>query len=338
MQDFSIDVLNVQEARISKNSFPATRQWARRLRYSAFISEVGLDDDGRVTAECLTLSRLPMQALTNPDTHLAHRCLVTAFKPPGRDLVVNVNVRGMHNAHENYDLYDAIFRRKAVTGRQYVVLGDHNMVPTEGAVGEAIAKGIEYVPETPEEQERSTRPLQEYGRHIDYGLFHRGLVPFRRDQGTVKGMADHDLVFYDFNVGEDIASFNFATRPTITRTTLVTSDEYCEAFLDREQAFDEAEACGDSNAMWAIATGKAEGLLTEPDAGGVPRHRPPRVNQPAPDGQQPEKASTRLQRLQRLHRLAYDVAHNPLDTEKMLEISRTQAIAARKFPDLRYKL
>ena len=59
MRGFHIDVACVQEARVSRLSFPTVESTCRAQGYEAFMSEPHIDDEGRITGRCLVLTRCP---------------------------------------------------------------------------------------------------------------------------------------------------------------------------------------------------------------------------------------------------------------------------------------
>ena len=138
----SIDIACIQEARVSARSFPSIQGACKSKGYTAYLSEPHLDDEGRVTGGCLTLSKWPMYQLLPPDHDLNYRVLLTAVALPGQEQFILANWHGQSgNQQATDDLGMAILDRAKALGRPLALIGDFNLVPTQGFTARATTAG-----------------------------------------------------------------------------------------------------------------------------------------------------------------------------------------------------
>ena len=329
LRNYCVDIACIQEARVTTVSFPTVQKTFEKAGYQAHLSSQWIDDMGRITGGCLTLSRLPMAQLTDPETTHSHRCVLPSIQIPGREPMTLANVHGIPASKTaTSQLVHACLNRVKMTGRQFAIVGDFNLMPSEGVIAEITARGWAHLPETPEEQLEPTRPG---GRHVDYMVCDRHLRVTRRTQETVAGMADHDMIYYDIPCGTTPSQFMFKTRPAITKSERVTEESFHEAFRKHETAFHEAETRCDADSMWTITSNLAEQLLTEGSKGHA-RSKEPKIVECPDTGRDTDLGTVALRKLHKLHNKAHVAKQHP-DQEKVLKRLRTlQEDLARSLP------
>ena len=307
---YHLDVLCLQEVKVTETSWPAIRAAARKQGLQAALACFHTDEAGRRSADCMVLSKLPLQQMKDLSVPHAHRTVLTTVEIPGRGQVLVASIHCCPgDLVESRSLVMALLEESRRLGKPLAILGDFNLIPGQGIVGEAEMKGWLQLPET--DQERIA-PTRHGGRHIDFLMSSHGLDWIDRRQHEVVGMADHDLVSYVLPCGQPRTHLVPRQAPPITRENVVDDEEFDSAFKEYEDEFRDAAHHRDTKSMWDILSRTAETLLIQDDASLPQRHWIPKLTRIQP-GKDICRRSCLLSKLHKLEGYARHVAQYPLD-------------------------
>ena len=319
---WNIDVLCVQEARVSQASYPSLKSHAAKQGYQhSAAAEFTWDELGRYQGGVITFARVPMVKLEG-EAKGADRHVLTMVHMPRDEPIMLMNIHGTPGRPaETREVLHAALLRAVRLGRRPFFIGDLNLTPAEGAAAEAVGNGWLRIPETQKEQQA---PTHDMGQHLDYGMCAPGLVVSARGQS--KGVADHSLIYYDLACFPREEQYCYKSRAPITGMEDVAADAWDEAFLPHSDAFAAAEHDGDAETMWQLLSDSTEDFLCTEDARGLRRSLPPKVvRYTRPNGHKARADSNALAQLYKLQRLAQQWQSTPCpEVEASLHRRRAQ--------------
>ncbi|CAK0806799.1 unnamed protein product, partial [Prorocentrum cordatum] len=263
---YDVDILCIQEARLSLTSLPAMIKYARRRGYKYTAAGPPGLNDGRFLIDPIIFSKQPIVQLEVPEFAGNDRVVMAALHLPRAEPIVLANLHGYTPMAGTKAMLQHVFQHAAVLRRRLCCIGDWNMVPTEGCVAEVLLNCRLHLPETPAEIDKATH---DKGRHLDYALFHRDLTVTHR--GQAEGVADHDLVYYDLACYSQEEQYTYKSRAPLIGDEDITEDTWEEVYNQFAHLFDKAESHQDANAMWQLLSDHSESLLTHEVAKGRPR-------------------------------------------------------------------
>ena len=185
---------------------------------------------------------------------------------------------------------NAMLKHLLELGDAAVAMGDWNRLKEEPPLSTALAKGVfRDADDAAPHEVKHTGPK----RVIDYALTANGAPP-ALERRQVAGVADHDLVYWDFELGEVESVLRRAPRKPLGKKE-VSQALWDERLAARQEELAAAETAGDAAAELCLVLDAAEEALTGQDfvaRPGLPRRTRPRRPVKAP------LASTRADRLQ----------------------------------------
>ena len=110
LSDFRIDVLCIQEAKITGNSLGSVKFKLRQAGYQVFAGFPTTTDDDEWKIDCLVISRLPTDQLTEPVMRTMGRSVFTAVHVPGRGPMIVVGLHGPFNPIDGREMMLACHR------------------------------------------------------------------------------------------------------------------------------------------------------------------------------------------------------------------------------------
>ncbi|CAK0814131.1 unnamed protein product [Prorocentrum cordatum] len=267
---FALDVLCVQEARIGPQSLASLTQYAKRRGYSyTAAAETDIDELGRAQGGVITFSRHPLQRMAHPESAHQGRYVTTALHMPKAEPLLLTNMHGLPGRIvETWDIVHAVLAQAAQLGRRPVIIGDWNMIPSEGVAAEAASNGWLRLAHTPAETATATHTK---GRHLDYMLAHPSVHVSKRVQELM--VADHSLVHHDLPCYRPEDRYTYKPHqqlPEIPPPASGTRDgpmapelaqRWREAQEQIQDDFDAAEARFDTEAMWTLLSDETERIL-----------------------------------------------------------------------------
>ena len=167
-------------------------------------------------------------------------------------------------------------------GGKMVVIGDFNEQVAGGSNTDVIARGLLQWLDPLEARGIPTHFVPISGKvpggkesHYDYGLASTSLVLRARSQMTMpRDVSDHDCVAYDLVYESSVETFSMPKARKLERTTLVTDDEFEQAFEEHHDRF--AQMCSkrrfDGSKAWELLSLVAEQLLQPVKGNGRARH------------------------------------------------------------------
>ena len=201
--DHSLDILCLQEVRLSEDNMLSAHHAAKRGGWTFLPGPCAIDSQGAPTAGVAVLSRWPVEKKALPldvDSELLHhrgRWQVLQVHRPANRPFVMVNLY-LHASDRSCAcrLGHLLFELVAKMGEDCLFIGDWNNVPDEEPALSPLRGGRLHLADDIAGPLQLQAPTRTGGRHIDYAVHSIRLVPTERCQ--VPGVADHDLVFYSF--------------------------------------------------------------------------------------------------------------------------------------------
>ena len=260
---YALDILCLQEVRLTENNILAAIHTAKKSGWHFLPGPCALDSAGMPTAGVAFLSRWPL------DKFIFDSLPVEMQFQQGRWLTVRVHRPGarpffctnvyLHASGktEKRCLAEKLFETIATGGDEVLFIGDWNCTPEEQPVSNVLRNGQLHLADDIAGAEVAAIPTRAGGRHIDFALYSVGLVPCARSQA--RGLADHDLVMYEFAVS-DIEPFFRVQRPLRLAAESPVKDEvWSQSFPDKQ--FEEMLSCFDVQQAWNLLSDCAESVL-----------------------------------------------------------------------------
>lgn len=341
----SLDILCMQEVRVSDMALPSVQGAARMrgLRYIGCLSS--LDAEGNVTRGVGILSKWPVSRTVIPGCDQRTTAIVV-HRPGERELLV-VNVYG--HADRRYiekkrQLYEDIAEFVAKFGLDAILLGDHNCLVEEQPIAELYGTGQW---QNWDAHFEDTRPTHQQ-RVIDFAMGRGPTVVSRRQQATG---SDHHLVQYDIALKGKLQPRLTWRKQIPLKTALQgsTKEERREEREEIEAAFQRGWASeaprfqgalrgGDVDEAWTLLSKVAEEVLRDPDAKGAAaptRHKvaePTQRHEVASQAKRGQGLAER--RLRRLLRRLEEAARGKRTPQLRGAIERSLAQLGKKRPSL----
>ncbi len=294
MEMYSLDVLCLQETRVSTDALAGLRKTAAAAGFSFVNSEELRDVDGRVVRGVAFLSRWPVRPRQAPREVFRHHTVWLSVHRPGRrPLVAGGAYFAPSYAYTREPICTELQTWIHEEGEDLAMLGDFNLQPDQEPVAQLLANGtLREMNEAASEPIRGTRAS---GRNIDYGMWHGNVNIMGRLEAA--GLADHKLIMYDVALeGELEPRFVWPTRCTLDQESVPSAvqETFAEHWEPCATHFANLLAEGAVDAAWSMLSGAAEAVLSKGGrASGKPRAEPTRPHQQ-------QQTSTKTERLQSL--------------------------------------
>ena len=228
------------------------------------------------------------------------------------------------------ELADSLFRVIQKSGEDCLFIGDWNNTPEQPPAVGPLQNGSLHLADEVAGSSCINSPTRQDGRHIDYALHSFRLVPHSRSQHS--GVADHDLVLYQFSMCEIEASRFVAPARNLLEVHQVSSETFLEHFPLQE--FQDHLRNHDVQSAWNLLSNSAEHVLKP--ATGRPRCKIPSPTEPAKAPTKPDKLQSMTER--KLRRTLRRVLENQRDVNApwslYRKICRDIHNLSRQFPEL----
>ena len=287
----SIDILCLQEVRLSADNLLAAFHAAKRSGWQFLASPCAINNAGAPTAGVAILSKWPVDKFVLPhepielQTFKGRWQCVRVHRPGLRpffcaNLYLHASDRRLAN-----QLGRSLFEAIATCEKDAMFIGDWNCTPEEEPACSVLRSGRLHLADAVAGIEAVNAPTRTNGRHIDFALHTVRLVPHARNEFA--GVADHFLITYDFNVTQLGPFYRVASPRALSRSSVVSSDEWNASFS--RDAFEQFLRDADVQAAWNMLSDHAELLL---------RPLPGRRRSTIPSPTQVPKQYTKVERLQ----------------------------------------
>ena len=332
----SVDILCLQEVRLSEDNLLAASHAAKRSGWQFFASPCAMNNAGAPTAGVAILSKWPVDKYVLPDPSCVLRAqqgrwqIMRVHRPGSRPfLCVNLYLHASDKMQAR-NLGKSLFEAIAVSGEDCIFIGDWNCTAEEEPVCSVLRSGCLHMADDVAGIETLAIPTHDKGRHIDFALHSIGLVPCARSQSA--GIADHCAVMYDFAVAGLEPCFKVPPPKTLKAKEPVEQERWDASFpLER---FDLLLAQQDVQRAWNLLSDHAESLL-QPHSVGRSRTTVPGPTCVATAPTKVERLQTVLERrLRRTLRRLAELQKTDADWSLARKVLNALPYLQKHFPEL----
>ena len=289
-----VDILVLQETRLSKDSMPAFPAAVREAGWTPLLdaADEHRKTSGDVDRGVVALCRWPVAMDMNPlrEEYPGRFLFFRAYRQEDRPVRIGGLYLDAHDEEEAAKQAMAAVAHLRSTGDDFIAIGDWNLVREQQPLVQfEITKRIRMADDCASpETVTKTGPA----RTIDYAIHSSSLArPLQRAQcvGVNSGPAAHQMVYYDWELG---TVPNVLRRPPRKRlkTEEVPLERWRERLGARADLFARPRHPRDAAARMLALLDSAEEVLTDQDF--IARPRLPRRSRPAAPTQH-SKGSTR---------------------------------------------
>lgn len=315
-----IDLLAIQETRITEGAAPTFLSWMKRKGYTAILGTVRYDAAGRpvhglawVAKENLGAVRLPLPAELDDDAALA--VLVPRV---GQRPYIALNI--YHSARSEVAREAAVQALRdwlSTCTEDILLIGDWNQTKEQWPLAQLLACRMVYSADDLLGADRNV-PTRPGGRLIDFMLTRGQLYP--RERLVAPGLADHNLVTYMLRHDDGLRPvYCWPKRPRLDPSIEdeVAHQRFEDYWMPRAEIFGAALSANDLDEAWRIlAIGVDETWRRQDDDVGPIKDRPLAPTRRATACQRHAPGSLRIRRVARLLRLAAEYRRKPTDDLK----------------------
>lgn len=333
--EHSIDILCLQETRLSEDSLLAAQHAAKQAGWSFLSGTCAIDLQGAPTAGVAVLSRWHVERKIFPAIDaglLAQRGrwqVLRVHRPGQRPFLLTNLYLHASSKRDASNLGHQLFELVAATGEDCLFVGDWNNTPEEEPAVAALRSGQLHLADDVAGPFQLHQPTRANGRHIDYALHTVNVVPSARNQVT--GVADHDLVYYSFPVRPAEACLRVAPPRKLNATEKVDQQTWESTFPFN--VFQQEVQQGNVQAAWVLLSDHAEICLQAQQ--GRKRSTVPEPVQAATAPVKPESIQSVLERrLRRTHRRLQEVQKPGAPCSLVRKVRLELLRLAHHFPEL----
>ena len=336
-EQFECHILCLQETRLGEDNMLSAVHAARRAGWHFVGSPCSFNAHGAPNSGVGVLSRWPIDLKKLPEQNQgilkqnsARWQVLRVHRPHQRPFdLVNLYLHASDKASA-CELADSLFRVIQKSGEDCLFIGDWNNTPEQPPAVGPLQNGSLHLADEVAGSSCINSPTRQDGRHIDYALHSFRLVPHSRSQYS--GVADHDLVLYQFSMCEIEASRFVAPARNLLEVHQVSSETFLEHFPLQE--FQDHLGNHDVQSAWNLLSNSAEHVLKP--ATGRPRCKIPSPTEPAKAPTKPDKLQSMTER--KLRRTLRRVLENQRDANApwslYRKICRDIHNLSRQFPEL----
>ena len=308
-----VGCLCLQETRLHEDSFVATKTAFRHLGWALHVGPQGLTSNGQLRGGVAVLTDWPAQRVALPEElEFGHRCMALKLSRPQLRPLLVVNLYApAHDFEFGTTILQRLMEWLATTGEDWVLMGDFNREQSQFPIAHFLSAGQAYACDPPTATCGTRR--DEHGvletRRIDYGLA-KGVISKCVQQQ--RGVADHDLVAYNFGCCRFQAPLSWPPRRSLGGE--ITEDAWLQAWSTVEDAFEEAIKSCEAQTAWKVLSDFAEEQLGRGAVEALPRSQAGKPGQASRCKQKVPVFQTLLERqLRRVARRAAEAVRCPTD-------------------------
>ena len=304
----SLHICCLQETRLPADSAEAVILAARAAGWQTLYGKQGVDARGNIIGGTLIFSSWPAEPFPlPPDLAAPERVTALRVARPGQRplLVVNVYLHANDRYAAGHTL-DHLFAWVALLGEEAIVIGDFNLQITHWPLSAALATGQWYACDDSIQGENNQHGTHRdangvlTGTCIDFALATPQIFPLQRQQ--FHGVADHDLVYYDFHVaGRFEPVWRLPAAAPLT-TAEVTASQWDMHWHPYQDPFHDAVQKGNVQQAWELLSNGAEQALQPQGRISRANRRGPRLHANGPSTKAPTFQTLPERQLRRVAR------------------------------------
>ena len=259
---YNIDILCLQETHLTHNTVVSAQHGAHRAGYNLLCSTPVFDTAGRGTSGVAVLCNWPVELYEQASGADTGRWMtVKVHRPRHRPFEITNVYLHSGNKTKAADLATSVLTDTALRGEDRLIIGDFNLTPFEEPIFSTVLGGALHMADHVDSAANTSFTTRTDGRYIDYCVHSFGMHPCARLQKP--GVADHDLIIYDFSSLSLETTFAKPALGKIGVTEQVSTETWISSFP--QNAFDAALLDGDIETAWNLLNSCANKILTVDD-------------------------------------------------------------------------
>ena len=334
-EDCSVDILCLQEVRLSEDNLLAASHTAKRSGWQFLAGSCAINGAGAPTAGVAIVSKWPVDnfvfASEPPDlcSHKGRWQCIRVHRPGLRPFICTNMYLHASDRRAASELGKLLFEATAVCGEDAMFIGDWNCTPEEEPACSVLRSGRLHLADEVAGIEAVSDPTRRRGRHIDFAFHTVRLVPHARSKFA--GVADHCLIPYDFQVAQ-LENFYTVARPRPLLASLPVSPDVWDLSFP-QSIFDELLVQHDVQAAWNLLSDHAEFVLqAKPER---KRSQVPAPTQVAPQNTKVHKLQSVLERrLRRTLRRLDELQQSHAPWNLRVKVQDALVYLCKHFPEL----